>query len=132
MEDKEPDYPGDRRSNSEGPEQGRPVEGKAPDLLVGQNCEEQRYNKAGKSNSQGEKERMIDAPIVFRGGEEVEKVLQTYKNLYLPERGSFEDRQTERVKSRPEEKNHNHDHLGSDQEVGKKRILENAFFHNKL
>jgi hypothetical protein len=38
---------------------------------------------------------MIDAPVIFRGGEEVEEVLQAYKNLHFTERGSFEDRKTE-------------------------------------
>ena len=75
---------------------------------------------------------MINAPVVFRRGEEIDEILQADKNLNIAERGGFEDRQTERVKSGPEEKNQDHDHLGSDQEVGKQRILENAFFHNKF
>ena len=75
---------------------------------------------------------MIDASVVFGGGEEIDEILQTYKNLHVSERGGFENRQTERIKCRPEEKNQDHDHLGSDQEVGKQRILENTFFHNKF
>ena len=75
---------------------------------------------------------MVDAPVVLRGGEEIDEILQTYENLHIPKRGGFEDRQTKRIEGWPEEKNQDDNHLGGDEEIRQDRVVKNTFFHYSL
>ena len=129
VEDEEPDDPGDGGRYAESPEDRRPVKGQPPDFLVDQDGQEEGHGKTGKGDPQGKEKGMIDAPVVFRRGQQVDEVVQAHEDHPVPEGGYGENRKAQGIKGRPEEKKHHHHELGGDQEVGKDGILKIAFLH---
>ena len=75
---------------------------------------------------------MVDAPIIFRGGKEIDKIVQPHEDHSVAEGGNIKNRQAEGVKSRPEEKNQDDDQLRSNQGVREPSTVEDALFHSVI
>ena len=61
-----------------------------------------------------------------------DKILQPHEDLPVTEGRDLKDGEPQRVEGRPEEENEDHDHLRSDQKIGKPAILERCFFSSSV
>lgn len=75
---------------------------------------------------------MKNGPEVFRGAEEIDKILCPHEYLTVSKRRTPENGEPKRVKGGPKEENEDHPHLGSDQKIGKPAIMEDASLHQVL
>ena len=73
---------------------------------------------------------MVHAPVIFGGGEEIDEIVQAHKNLSVSERGDLKTDRRRESKAGQKKKTRTTNHLGSDQEIRKDGIFEDAFFHS--
>lgn len=129
VKDKKPDDPRDRRGDPESPEDGGAVKAQAPDFLVRQNGQKEGKRKTQESYTRGEDKRMKNAAVIFGGGEELPEIFQAHKDLPVSEGGDLEEGEPKGFKSRPEEKDEDHDQLRRDQQIGEQAVGKDALFH---